>query len=224
MIACVTQKCCFSLLPQSKLVCSSALWRCQGFFDIVILTPLAQDASSRCPHSSLKKGKMRKGGPLPFSSVAQSCPTLCKPMNRSTPGLPVHHYLPESTQTHVHRVDDAIQPSHPLSSPSPAFNLSQPALGSFPMSQFFESGSQMTGASVSVPPMNIQGWFPLGLTGLVSLQSKWLSRIFSITTVWEHQFFSAQPSLWSNSQVHDYWKNHSFNCTDFCRQSDVSAF
>ena len=49
-----------------------------------------------------------------FSSVAQSCPTLCDPMNRSTPGLPVHHYLPEFTQTHVHRVSDAIQPSHPL--------------------------------------------------------------------------------------------------------------
>ena len=61
-----------------------------------------------------------------FSSVAQSCLTLCDPMNRSTPGLPVHHQLPESTQTHVHCVGDAIQPSHPLSSPSPpAFNLSQ---------------------------------------------------------------------------------------------------
>ena len=61
-----------------------------------------------------------------FSAVAQSCPTLCDPMNRSTPGLPVHHQLPEFTQTHVHRVGDAIQPSHPLSSPSPpAFNLSQ---------------------------------------------------------------------------------------------------
>ena len=61
-----------------------------------------------------------------FSSVAQSCLTLCNPMNHSTPGLPVHHQLPESTQTHVHRVDDAIQPSHPLSSPSPpAINLSQ---------------------------------------------------------------------------------------------------
>ena len=54
-----------------------------------------------------------------FSSVTQSCPTLCDPMNRSTPGLPVHHQLPEVTQTHVHRVSDAIQPSHPLSSPSP---------------------------------------------------------------------------------------------------------
>ena len=54
-----------------------------------------------------------------FSSVAQSCPPLCNPMNRSTPGLPVHHQLPEITQTHVHQVSDAIQPSHPLSSPSP---------------------------------------------------------------------------------------------------------
>ena len=54
-----------------------------------------------------------------FSSVAQSCPTLCNPMNRSTPGLPVHHQLPEFTQTHIHQVSDAVQPSHPLSSPSP---------------------------------------------------------------------------------------------------------
>ena len=61
-----------------------------------------------------------------FSPVAQSCPTLCDPMDRSTPGLPVHHQLPEFTQTHAHRVGEAIQPSHPLSSPSPpAFNLSQ---------------------------------------------------------------------------------------------------
>ena len=61
-----------------------------------------------------------------FSSVAQSCPTLCDPMNHSTPGLPVHHQLPEFTQTHVHQVRDAIQPSHPLSSPSPpALNPSQ---------------------------------------------------------------------------------------------------
>ena len=70
------------------------------------------------------------GMPLPpssvqFSSVTQSCPTLCNPMNHSTPSLPVHHQLPEPTQTHVHWVGDAIQPSHPLSSPSPALNLSQ---------------------------------------------------------------------------------------------------
>ena len=73
--------------------------------------------------------KLRSWPPEPsvqFSSVAQSCPTLCDPMNHSTPGLPVHHQLPESTQTHVHCVSDAIQPSHPLSSPSPpALNLSQ---------------------------------------------------------------------------------------------------
>ena len=68
----------------------------------------------------------QEGQSVQFSSVAQSYPTLCDPMNRSTPGLPVHHQLPEFTQTHVHRVSDAIQPSHPLSSPSPpALNLSQ---------------------------------------------------------------------------------------------------
>ena len=65
------------------------------------------------------------GGSVQLSSVSQSCPTLCDPMNHSTPGLPVHHHLPGFTQTHVHRVRDAIQPSHPLSSPSPpALNLS----------------------------------------------------------------------------------------------------
>ena len=77
-----------------------------------------------------------------FSSVAQSCPTLCDPMNRSTPGLPVHHQLPEFTQTHVHRVGDAIQPSHPLSCPSPpAPNPSQHQ--SFPMSQLFAWGGHI---------------------------------------------------------------------------------
>ena len=73
-------------------------------------------------------------------SVAQSCPTLCNPMNRSTPGLPVHHKLPEFTQTHVHRVSDAIQPSHPLLQPVVPFSScpqSLPASESFPMSQLF---------------------------------------------------------------------------------------
>ena len=80
-----------------------------------------------------------------FRSVAQSCPTLCDPMNCSTPGLPVHHRLPELAQTHVHGVSDALQPSHPLPSPS-TFNLCLqpfPASGSFPMSQFFASGGQL---------------------------------------------------------------------------------
>ena len=74
---------------------------------------------------------------IQFSSVAQSCPTLCDPVNRSTPGLPVHHQLLELTQTHVHRVSEAIQPSHPLSSPSPPAPQSLPASRSFPMSQLF---------------------------------------------------------------------------------------
>ena len=127
-----------------------------------------------------------------FSSVAQSCPILCGPMNRSTPGLPVHHQLPEFTQAHVHRVCDAIQPSHPWSSPSPpAPNPSQHQ--SFPKSQLFISGGQSIGAaaSASVLPRNIQGWFPLGLTGWISLQSKGLSTVFS-NTIQKHQFFSAQ--------------------------------
>ena len=99
-----------------------------------------------------------------FSSVAQSCLTLCDPMNHSTPGLPVHHQLPESTQTYVHWVSDTIQPSHPLSSPSHSCPQSFPASGSFQMSQFFPSGGQSTGvsASTSVLPMNTQDWSLLG--------------------------------------------------------------
>ena len=78
------------------------------------------------------------------------------------------------------------------------------ASGSFPMSQLFSSGSQSIGtsASVSVLPMNIQGWFPLGLTGLISLLSKGLSRVFPSIIVWKHQFFGTQPSLWSSSHLY----------------------
>ena len=81
---------------------------------------------------------------------------------------------------------------------------SSPASGSFPVSWLFPPGGQRTGASssASVLPMNIQDWFPLGLTGLISLQSKRLSRVFSSTTVQKHQFFGTQPSLWSNSHIH----------------------
>ena len=100
------------------------------------------------------------------------------------------------------------------------------ASGTFPMSWIFTSGGQSIGAStsVSVLPMSIQDWFPLGLTGLILL-SKGLSRVFSSTTVWRHQFFSVQPPLWSNpTSINDYWKNHSFGYMDLCWQSDVSAF
>ena len=96
-----------------------------------------------------------------FSSVAQSCPTLCNPMDYSTPSFPVLHQLPELAQTCVHQVSDADQPFHPLSSPTPpAFNLSQ-YRGLFTVSQFLASGGQTIGASASVLPMTIQDWFPL---------------------------------------------------------------
>ena len=134
---------------------------------------------------------------LQFGSVSQLCPTLCDPMDCSMPGFLVHYQLPEPAQTHVHQVSDVIQLSHPLSSPSPpAFNLSQHQ-GLFQWSQFFTSGGQSSraSASTSVHPMNIQVWFPLGLTGWISLQSKGLSRVFSNNTVQKHPFFSAQLSL-----------------------------
>ena len=140
---------------------------------------------------------------LKFSSVPQSCLTLCDPMNHSTPGLPVYRQLLEFTQTHVHRVGDAIQPSRPRSSPSPpAHNPSQHQ--SFPISQLFAWGGQSIGvsASASVLPMNTQDWFPLGWTGWISLQSKGLSRVFFNTTVQKHQFFDAQLSSQSNSHIH----------------------
>ena len=76
-----------------------------------------------------------------------------------------------------------------------------PASGSFPMNQLFASGIGASASSASVPPMNIQDWFPLGLTGLISLLSKGLSRIFFSTTIRKHQFFSTQLSLWSNSHT-----------------------
>ena len=134
---------------------------------------------------------------IQFSSVAQSCPTHCDPMNCSTPGLPVHHQLPEFAETPVHGVGDAIQPSHPLSSPSPpTFNLSQH------QSLFKSVNSSHQVAKVlefqllpSVLPMNIQDWPPLGWTDWISLLSKGLSRVFSNTTVQKHQFFGAQLSL-----------------------------
>ena len=112
-------------------------------------------------------------------SVTRSGPTLCDPMDCSTPGFPVLHHLLESAQTHFHWADDAILPSHPLSSPSPSvLNLCQRQS----LFQWVGSLHQVAkvSASASVLPMNILGWLPLGLTGLFSLQSKGLSRVFSI--------------------------------------------
>ena len=120
-------------------------------------------------------------------------------MDCSTPDLLVRHQLPEFTQTHVHWVGDAIQPSHPVI-PFSSYLQSFPASGSFQMSQyFFTQVAKVFGvlASASVLSMNIQDWFPLGWTGWISFQFKGFSRVFSNTTVQKHQrsaFFIVQLS------------------------------
>ena len=141
-----------------------------------------------------------------FGSVAQSCPTLYDLMNPSTPGLPVHRQLPESTQTHVHGVCDAIQPSHlcrpllflpPIPPSIRVFSNESALLILWPKYWSFS-------ASASVFPLNTQDWSPLGWTGWISLQSKGLSRVFSNTTVQKHQFFCSQLSSQSNSHIHTW--------------------
>ena len=133
-----------------------------------------------------------------ISSIQYSlCLTLCAHMDCSTPGFPVHHQLPELNQTHVYQVGDAIQPSHPLSYPSPpAFNISQHQ-GLFKWVSSLHQMAKVLEFQLQHQsfPLNIQDWFPLGLTGWVSLHSKYLSRVFSNTTGQRHQFFSAQLSL-----------------------------
>ena len=149
-----------------------------------------------------------------FSSVAHLCPTLCNPMNRSMPGLPVHHQLPESTQTHVHWLSQWCHPT--ISSSVIPFSCLQsfPASGSFQMSQLFASGGQSIGVSAlaSVLPVNTQDWSSLGWTGWISFQSKGLSRVFSNTTVQKHHSsvlsFLYSPSFTS---IPDHWKNHSLD-------------
>ena len=128
---------------------------------------------------------------LLFCAVAQSCPTLCVPMDCSMPGFPVHHQLLEPAQTHVHRVCDAIQPCHPLSS------LLLPAI--FPSIRVFSNASALHirwpkywSFSFSIGPSNEYS----GLISFwISLQSKGLSRVFSNTTVQKYQFFGTQSSL-----------------------------
>ena len=148
-------------------------------------------------------------------------------MNRSTPGLPVHHQLPEFTQTRVYGVSDAIQQSHPLSSPSPpAFNLSQHH-GLFKTVSSLHGRNIGVSASTSVLPMNIQDWSPLGWTGWISLQSKGPSRVFSNTTVQKHQFFGAQLFYTLTLiSIRDYCKNHNLNWMDLVGEimNNVSAF
>ena len=121
-------------------------------------------------------------------SVAQSCLTLCNPMDCSTPGFLVVYHLPEFVQIYAHWVSDAIQPSYPLSSPSPpSFNLSRHQ-GLFQWVNSLHQGGKGIGASASASVLlvNVQDWFPLRLIGLIFLQSKVLSRVFSNITVRKH--------------------------------------
>ena len=152
-------------------------------------------------------------------SVANSCPALCNLMDYSTPGFSVLYYCPEFAQTYVHWVCDAIQHIQTwgvaiLATPHLIFYhliLYQPLLqpSIFPSIRVFSNGLALhirclsigVSASASVVPMNIQGWFPLGLTGLISLLSKGLWRVFSSTTMQKHQFFSTQCGANLNSYV-----------------------
>ena len=146
---------------------------------------------------------------IQFSSVAQSCLTLCNPMNRSSPGFPVHHQNPGPPKP---MSIESVMPSKHLILRHPLLLLPSvfPRIRVFSVSQLFASGGQSIGvsASASVLPMNIQDWFPLGWTGWISLLSKVLSSVFSNTTVQKHQFFGASflysPTLTS---MCDCWKN-----------------
>ena len=159
-----------------------------------------------------------------FSSVAQSCLTLCDSMNCSPPGLPVHHQHPESTQTSVHCVGDTIQPSHLLPSPSlPAFNLSQHQ-GFLQESAFPISWRMYCSFSFSISPSN-------EYSILISFRIDWLDLLAVQGTLKSLlQYHSSKASILQHSVlygptltfIHPCWKNHSH--TDLCQQSDVSAF
>ena len=168
---------------------------------------------------------------LQFSSVAQLCLTLWDLMNCSMPGLPVHHHLLEFTQTHIHRVSDTIQPSHPLSSPSP------PAPNPSQHQSLFQWVNSSKLRRVSLEQSKLFAW---GISpskehpGLISFRMEWLDLLAvqgTLKSLLQHhnskasvlQCFSLLygPTLTS---IHDYWKNHSFEKTDLCQQSNVSAF
>ena len=144
------------------------------------------------------KDSLKRNG---FNSIQWlSCLTLCDPMDSSTPRLPVHHQLPEFTQTHVHWVGDAIQPSHSLSMPFSFCLQSYPASGSFLRSQFFASGGQSIGvsASASVFPMNIQGWFKIG-------KGLWQCCVLSCCLFNLHAEYIIQNVVLDESQLESRW-------------------
>ena len=179
-------------MPSSPTPTNVSCCQPKSFFPSFQLQQHLDQSCSHGPKVELLLGLL----PLQFSSVAQSCPTPCDPMNCSTPGLPVHHQCPESTQNHVHRVGDAIQPSCPLSS---LFLL--PSV--FPRIRVFSNESALHirwpkywSFSFNISPSNEhQDWSPLEWTSWISLQFKELSRVFSNTTVQKHQFFGTQLSL-----------------------------
>ena len=157
-------------------------------------------------------------------SVTKLCPNLCDPMGCSLPGFLVLHYLSQFAQPLVHWVSDAIQSSDPLLLPSfPAFNLYQ-YQGLFQFVSYSHQVSKVLELQLQHQSfqMNIQDLFPLGLTGLISLLSKGLSRVFSSTTIWKHKYL-VLSLLYSSTltSIHDYWKNHNFDYMDLCLQSDV---
>ena len=135
-------------------------------------------------------------------SVTKSSPTLHCPVDCSTPGFPVLHHILEFAQVHVHWIGEAIQPSHPLSPSSrSAFNVSQHQ-GLFQWVSCLHQMAKVLELQLASVLPEYSGWFPVGLTGLISLLSKGLSRVISSITVWKHQFFSALPSLLSRSHIH----------------------
>ena len=161
-----------------------------------------------------------------FSSLPQSCPALCDPVDCSKPAFPVHHCVPEFSQTHVHRVSDTIQPSHTLSSPSFLPSM-------FPSIRVFSNESflhirwpKYWSFSFSISPSN-------EYSGPISFRIAWFDLLAvqgTLKSLLQPQFQSINSSALSFlysptlTSIHDYWKNHSFDWTDLCQQSNVSAF
>ena len=154
-------------------------------------------------------GSIRRRFSQSVSSVTQSCPTLWDPMNHSTPSLPVHHQLLEFTQTHVHWVSDAIQPSYPLPSPSPlAFNLSQHQ-GLFKWVSSLHQVAKVLEFQLSISPSN-------EYSGLISFEVAWFDLLAiqeTLKSLFQHHNSSALSLLYGPTltSIHDYLKNHSFD-------------
>ena len=171
-----------SVVPDLRVSTFGVALQKQGNWSLFLPSPEAASECGACSYLN----SFALVHPLPavihrciqFTSVAQSCPTLCDPTDCSTPGFPVHHQLPELAQTHVYQTGDAVQPSHPLSSPSPPdFNLSQHQ-GLFQGVVLCIRWPKYWSFSFSLSlPMDIQEWLSLGLTGFISLQSKGLKSL-----------------------------------------------